>query len=141
MGQTVRGVVSQRKGAPVELVDIIVPDPGPSEVVVEVIACALCHSDLTYREGGVDDQYPFLLGHEAAGVVETAGERVTHVAPGDFVMLNWRSVCGQCRACMRGAPAAVPRQVHHRTADDAGRRHRTDPCAGRRGARRKGPGA
>ncbi len=104
MSQTVRGVISRKKGDPVELVDIVIPDPGPGEVVVDVTACGVCHTDLTYREGGINDEYPFLLGHEAAGTVESVGEGVTNVEPGDFVILNWRAVCGQCRACKRGRP-------------------------------------
>lgn len=104
MPQTVRGVISRSKKQPVELVDIIIPDPGPGEVVVDIIACGVCHTDLTYREGGINDSYPFLLGHEAAGTVEAIGPGVTHVAVGDFVVLNWRAVCGECRACKRGRP-------------------------------------
>ena len=83
---------------------INVPDPGPGEAVVAVQACGVCHTDLHYREGGINDDFPFLLGHEAAGVVEAVGEGVTDVAPGDFVVLNWRAVCGECRACSRGEP-------------------------------------
>jgi S-(hydroxymethyl)mycothiol dehydrogenase len=105
MSQTVRGVISRKKGEPVELVDIVVPDPGPGEAVVAVSACGVCHTDLHYREGGINDEYPFLLGHEAAGTVEAVGPGVTSVEPGDFVILNWRAVCGQCRACKRGRPA------------------------------------
>jgi S-(hydroxymethyl)mycothiol dehydrogenase len=104
MPQTVQGVIARAKGAPVELVDVIVPDAGPGEAVVAVQACGVCHTDLHYREGGINDDFPFLLGHEAAGVVESVGEGVTEVAPGDFVILNWRAVCGQCRACTRGKP-------------------------------------
>ncbi len=104
MSQTVRGVISRKKGDPVELVEIVIPDPGPGEVVVDVTACGVCHTDLTYREGGINDEYPFLLGHEAAGTVESVGEGVTSVEAGDFVILNWRAVCGQCRACKRGRP-------------------------------------
>ncbi|MDT5106784.1 MAG: S-(hydroxymethyl)mycothiol dehydrogenase [Mycobacterium sp.] len=104
MSQTVRGVISRSKKQPVELVDIVIPDPGPGEVVVDVTACGVCHTDLTYREGGINDEYPFLLGHEAAGTVESVGVGVTAVEPGDFVILNWRAVCGQCRACKRGRP-------------------------------------
>lgn len=104
MSQTVRGVISRSKQQPVEVVDIVVPDPGPGEVVVDIIACGVCHTDLTYREGGINDEYPFLLGHEAAGTVESVGDGVTNVEPGDFVILNWRAVCGQCRACKRGRP-------------------------------------
>jgi S-(hydroxymethyl)mycothiol dehydrogenase len=104
MSQIVRGVISRKKGEPVELVDVVVPDPGPGEVVVDITACGVCHTDWTYRTGGITDDYPFLLGHEAAGTVESVGPGVTQVAPGDFVILNWRAVCGQCRACRRGRP-------------------------------------
>ncbi|MBB5068338.1 S-(hydroxymethyl)mycothiol dehydrogenase [Saccharopolyspora gloriosae] len=100
----VRAVVATGKGAPVEVVDIRVPDPGPGEAVVRVQACGVCHTDLHYREGGINDDYPFLLGHEAAGVVEAVGDGVHDVEPGDFVVLNWRAVCGVCRACKRGRP-------------------------------------
>ncbi|MBE3001494.1 S-(hydroxymethyl)mycothiol dehydrogenase [Nocardiopsis sp. HNM0947] len=102
MSQQVRGVISRAKGAPVELTTIVIPDPGPGEAVVDIQACGVCHTDLHYREGGINDEYPFLLGHEAAGVVESVGEGVTHVRPGDYVVLNWRAVCGECRACKRG---------------------------------------
>jgi len=104
VSQKVRGVISRSKGAPVEVTDILIPDPGPGEVVVDIIACGVCHTDLTYREGGINDEFPFLLGHEAAGTVESVGDGVTNVEPGDFVILNWRAVCGQCRACKRGRP-------------------------------------
>ena len=89
---------------PVGVVDVCVPDPGPGEVLVHVQACGVCHTDLHYREGGINDDFPFLLGHEAAGVVEAVGPGVADVAPGDFVILNWRAVCGHCRACARGEP-------------------------------------
>ncbi len=104
MTTEVRGVVSTHKGAPVSTVPIIVPDPGPGEAVVEVQACGVCHTDLHYREGGINDEFPFLLGHEAAGIVASVGDGVAEVAPGDFVVLNWRAVCGNCRACRRGRP-------------------------------------
>ncbi|MEV7119396.1 S-(hydroxymethyl)mycothiol dehydrogenase [Kitasatospora griseola] len=104
MAQVVRGVIARAKGAPVEVVPIVVPDPGPGEAVVKVQACGVCHTDLHYREGGINDEFPFLLGHEAAGVVEAVGEGVDNVVPGDFVILNWRAVCGRCRSCRRGRP-------------------------------------
>ncbi|WJK38878.1 S-(hydroxymethyl)mycothiol dehydrogenase [Solwaraspora sp. WMMA2056] len=104
MGQQVRGVISRSTGIPVEVATIVVPDPGPGEAVVRIQACGVCHTDLHYREGGISDDYPFLLGHEAAGVIEQVGDGVTDVAPGDFVVLNWRAVCGTCRACLRGRP-------------------------------------
>ncbi len=104
MASEVQGVVALAKGEPVSLVTILVPEPGPGEAVVRVQACGVCHTDLHYREGGINDEFPFLLGHEAAGVVEAVGPDVTSVAPGDFVVLNWRAVCGECRACRRGRP-------------------------------------
>src|ERR1700709_1582170 len=102
--QQVQAVVARAKGEPVSIETINVPDPGPGEALVQVQACGVCHTDLHYREGGINDDFPFLLGHEAAGVVEAVGEGVTDVAPGDFVILNWRAVCGDCRACNRGEP-------------------------------------
>ncbi|MFE1299233.1 S-(hydroxymethyl)mycothiol dehydrogenase [Streptomyces sp. NPDC058731] len=104
MTHEVRAVVALKQGAPVSVETVLVPDPGPGEALVRVHACGVCHTDLHYREGGISDDFPFLLGHEAAGVVESVGEDVTEVAPGDFVILNWRAVCGRCRACRRGRP-------------------------------------
>jgi S-(hydroxymethyl)mycothiol dehydrogenase len=104
MAYEVKGVVARSKAAPVSIETILVPDPGPGEAVVDVQACGVCHTDLHYREGGINDEFPFLLGHEAAGVVSAVGDGVTNVAVGDFVILNWRAVCGQCRACLRGRP-------------------------------------
>ncbi|MDP9428547.1 MAG: S-(hydroxymethyl)mycothiol dehydrogenase [Actinomycetota bacterium] len=102
MAYEVKGVVARSKGAPVTVETVIVPDPGPGEAVVDVQACGVCATDLHYREGNINDDYPFLLGHEAAGVVSAVGEGVTNVAVGDYVVLNWRAVCGQCRACAKG---------------------------------------
>ena len=102
MVQSVRGVIARSKGAPVEMETILVPDPGPGEALVAIQACGVCHTDLHYREGAINDDFPFLLGHEAAGIVEATGPGVDEVAPGDFVIINWRAVCGQCRSCARG---------------------------------------
>ena len=104
MTHEVRGVVARAVGEPVAIETIVVPDPGPGEALVQVKACGVCHTDLHYREGGINDEFPFLLGHEAAGVVEAVGDGVTDVEPGDFVVLNWRAVCGNCRACRKGRP-------------------------------------
>lgn len=104
MPQQVRGVVARGKGQPVSIETIVIPDPGPGEAVVKIQACGVCHTDLHYREGGINDDFPFLLGHEAAGVVESVGAGVTGVAPGDYVILNWRAVCGNCRSCLKGKP-------------------------------------
>ena len=100
----VQAVIAREKGAPVTLETVVIPDPGPGEAVVRVQACGVCHTDLHYREGGISDAFPFLLGHEAAGVVDAVGPGVTSVGPGDFVVLNWRAVCGECRSCRRGRP-------------------------------------
>ncbi|MGW6936987.1 S-(hydroxymethyl)mycothiol dehydrogenase [Lentzea sp. NPDC054927] len=104
MAHAVNGVVAAGRGARVSVETILVPDPGPGEALVKVQACGVCHTDLHYREGGINDEFPFLLGHEAAGVVEAVGDGVVDLAPGDFVILNWRAVCGSCRSCLRGRP-------------------------------------
>lgn len=104
MPQHVKGVIARSAGQPVELTTIVIPDPEPGEVVVDIAACGVCHTDLSYRDGAITDEFPFLLGHEAAGTVEQVGAGVTSVSVGDFVILNWRAVCGQCRACKRGRP-------------------------------------
>ena len=100
----VTGVIARSKGAPVELTTILVPDPGKGEVLVRIKACGVCHTDLHYREGSINNDFPFLLGHEASGIIESVGEDVTSVQPGDFVILAWRAPCGSCRSCTRGYP-------------------------------------
>ncbi len=104
MANQVKGVVAGSAGAPVTLEDILVPDPGPGEALVRVQACGVCHTDLHYREGAISGEFPFLLGHEAAGVVEAIGEGVANIVPGDFVIIAWRAPCGACRSCLRGRP-------------------------------------
>lgn len=104
MVQIVRGMVAAAKGEPVTVEEVMVPDPGPGEALVDVQACGVCHTDLHYRDGAIHDGFPFLLGHEAAGIVEAVGEGVTEVEPGDFVVINWRAVCGHCRSCASGRP-------------------------------------
>ncbi len=104
MAHEVKGVIASAKGAPVSVTTVIVPDPGPGEALVAIQACGVCHTDLHYREGGIGEDFPYLLGHEAAGIVEAVGPDVTGLSAGDFVILNWRAVCGQCRACLRGRP-------------------------------------
>jgi S-(hydroxymethyl)mycothiol dehydrogenase len=104
MVREVQGVVARGVGESVSLETVLVPEPGPDEVIVRVQTCGVCHTDLHYREGGINDQFPFLLGHEAAGTVEEVGEGVTSVAVGDYVVLAWRAPCGMCRSCRRGRP-------------------------------------
>ena len=104
MAHDVTGVIAAELGAEVKVTRILVPDPGLGEALVGVQACGVCHTGLHYREGGIGADFPYLLGHEASGVVEAVGPDVTGLEPGDFVILNWRAVCGQCRACQRGRP-------------------------------------
>ncbi|AQA10322.1 S-(hydroxymethyl)mycothiol dehydrogenase [Streptomyces samsunensis] len=104
MPQEARAVVAVKKGAPVEVLPVLVPEPGAGEVLVGVQACGVCHTDLHYRDGAIGDQFPYLLGHEAAGMVEAVGPGVTGLAPGDYVVLAWRAPCGGCRSCRRGRP-------------------------------------
>ena len=104
MPNQVRGVVAGARGEPVRAQTVVVPDPGPGEALVRVQACGVCHTDLHYREGAINDDFPFLLGHEAAGTVEAVGDDVAAIAPGDFVVLAWRAPCGRCRSCLRGRP-------------------------------------
>ena len=104
MPHQVNGIVATAKGAEVSLQSILVPDPSPGEALIRVKACGVCHTDLHYREGAINDEFPFLLGHEASGTVESVGDGVNNVAPGDFVIIAWRSPCGTCRSCQRGRP-------------------------------------
>ena len=137
MASEVRGVVAKGRGEPTTLETIVVPDPGPGEAVVKVQACGVCHTDLHYREGGINDDFPFLLGHEAAGVVESVGAGVESVAPGDFVVLNWRAVCGECRSCKRGRPWYCFNTHNATPEDDPHRRHAAHPGPRDRRVRRK----
>ena len=140
--QQVKAVVARAQGEPVSIETINVPDPGPGEAVVKIQACGVCHTDLHYREGGINDEFPFLLGHEAAGIVEAVGDDVTEVAPGDFVVLNWRAVCGDCRACKRGEPwycFATHNATQKMTLADGEGRHRALARAGHRRLRREDP--
>ena len=140
MPQQVKAVVARSKGAPVTVETINVPDPGPGEAVVQVQACGVCHTDLHYREGGINDDFPFLLGHEASGIVEAVGEGVTGLEPGDFVVLNWRAVCGSCRACLRGEPwycFATFNATQKMTLEDG---TELSPALGHRRVRREDPG-
>ena len=104
MTNQVKGVIASARGEAVSVETIVVPDPGPGEALIRVQACGVCHTDLHYREGAITDEFPFLLGHEAAGTVETVGDGVTNVEPGDFVIIAWRAPCGNCRSCLRGRP-------------------------------------
>ena len=135
MAQTVRGVVAPGRGEQVSLTDVVVPDPGPGEAVVAIAACGVCHTDLHYREGAINDDFPFLLGHEAAGTVEAVGDGVTNVAAGDYVVIAWRAPCGVCRSCRRGRPWYCFDSENASPADDPDRRHAAVAGARDRGLR------
>ena len=100
----VKAVVALSQDAPVTVTTINVPDPGKGEALVKVLTCGVCQTDHHYVTGGVGQDFPYLLGHESAGIVEAVSDDVTDIAPGDLVILNWRAVCGECRACRKGQP-------------------------------------
>ena len=123
MPQQVQGVIARSKDAPVELVTVNVPDPGPGEAVVKILACGVCHTDLHYRQGGIGDDYPYLLGHEAAGTVESVGDGVNDLAPGDFVILNWRAVLRRLPGVQARPAVVLLRHLQRHPEDDPDRRH------------------
>jgi Zn-dependent alcohol dehydrogenase len=99
-----RGVVLGARDS-VALEEIQVAAPGPGEVLVRIQATGVCHSDLhVIEEDGWGHPYPILLGHEGAGTIEAVGEGVDDLAPGDRVVLAWKTACGTCSTCLRGAP-------------------------------------
>lgn len=97
-----KAAIVRQVGAPVEIVDVDVSDPGPGEVRVQMHATGVCHSDLSFQNGTLPGVLPAILGHEGAGVVTKAGAGVTSVKPGDHVILNWVPSCGSCYFCVRG---------------------------------------
>ena len=110
-----RGVVYAEPDAPPAVEELTVDPPGPREVLVRVLACGLCHSDLHVVETkGWGTRFPILLGHEGAGVVEEIGSEVTSVAPGDRVVIAWRAPCGDCPQCRRGDPRRCSSQLRAR---------------------------
>jgi S-(hydroxymethyl)mycothiol dehydrogenase len=118
-----RGVVYAEPDAVPAVEELTVDPPGPREVLVRVLACGLCHSDLHVVETkGWGTRFPILLGHEGAGVVEEVGSDVTLVAPGDRVVIAWRAPCGECPQCRRGDPRRCSSQLRakrrmHRAVD------------------------
>lgn len=95
----VRAAVLPAVGSPLEITDIELPEPGPGQVRVRLAAAGVCHSDLSLSNGTMRVPTPCVLGHEGAGTVVSVGEGVTHVAPGDGVVLNWAPSCGRCHHC------------------------------------------
>src|SRR5215203_3836000 len=102
---TARGAIARTPGAPASIEDFTIDDPGPNEVLVRILASGVCHTDLGVKSGTYGtDGFPFLLGHEGAGVIEEVGPGVTRHKPGDHVILAWRAPCGNCRFCKAGKP-------------------------------------
>jgi S-(hydroxymethyl)mycothiol dehydrogenase len=100
-----RGVIAREPGAPGVVEEFTIDAPGPGEALVRILASGVCHTDLSAKNGVFGTEgFPFLLGHEGAGIVEQVGEGVTNVAPGDHVILAWRAPCGECRFCKVGQP-------------------------------------
>ncbi|MGK5498680.1 zinc-binding dehydrogenase [Streptomyces sp. URMC 125] len=97
----VRAVVLPAPGAPLELGEIELPEPGPGRVRVRLAAAGVCHSDLSLSNGTLRQPVPAVLGHEGAGTVTAVGEGVTAVSPGQRVVLNWAPSCGACPFCAR----------------------------------------
>lgn len=101
-----KAAVLTEPGKPVEVIDIELDDPGPGEVLIRVAASGVCHTDLTIKNlNGAGMKFPIILGHEGAGYVEKVGDGVTHLKPGDPVVIAYRAACDQCPACRRGDPA------------------------------------
>jgi S-(hydroxymethyl)glutathione dehydrogenase/alcohol dehydrogenase len=98
----VRAAVLSAVGAPLEIADIDLPDPGPGQVRIRLAAAGVCHSDLSLTNGTMRVPVPAVLGHEGAGTVVAVGEEVAHISPGDSVVLNWAPSCGTCHACTLG---------------------------------------
>jgi S-(hydroxymethyl)glutathione dehydrogenase/alcohol dehydrogenase len=98
----VRAAVLPAVGAPLEIAEIDLPDPGPGQVRIRLAAAGVCHSDLSLTNGTMRVPVPAVLGHEGAGTVVAVGEGVTHVSPGASVILNWAPSCGTCHACTLG---------------------------------------
>src|SRR5918997_6538009 len=105
MAITARGVIARTPGARAEVEEFTIDDPGPNEVLVRIKASGVCHTDLGVKMGVYGSSgFPFLLGHEGAGIVEAVGLGVTSPQVGDHVILAWRAPCGQCRFCHKGHP-------------------------------------
>ncbi len=104
-----------------EIVEVDVDEPRGREVLIDVAASGLCHSDLHFLEGKYDHELPLLLGHEAAGVVRAVGDQVTTCKPGDHVVTCLSTFCGTCDMCLRGRPALCSRQGVERSANETPR--------------------
>src|SRR5919205_1432532 len=102
---TARGAIARTPGAPASIEEFTIDDPGPNEVLVRIVASGVCHTDLGVKRGTYGSSgFPFLLGHEGAGIIEAVGPGVEHRKQGDYVILAWRAPCGRGRFCRAGQP-------------------------------------
>jgi S-(hydroxymethyl)glutathione dehydrogenase / alcohol dehydrogenase len=100
----IRAVVLEETGGPLVVSELALAPPGPEEVLVRLRASGVCHSDWNAVDGTAETRCPAVLGHEGAGVVEAAGQRVARVGVGDHVALSWAPWCGACEECRRDLP-------------------------------------
>lgn len=99
----IKAAICHRFGEPLSIEEIEIADPGPGEVMVNVKACAICHSDIFYAEGAWGGGLPAVYGHEAAGIVSAVGKGVDGIAPGDRVVVTLIRSCGACHYCGQGS--------------------------------------
>jgi S-(hydroxymethyl)glutathione dehydrogenase/alcohol dehydrogenase len=128
VSQLVKAVVCRNRGAPVSVEHVELDPPQAHEVQVRLAATGVCHSDYSVLTGVLPMKLPCVLGHEGAGVVEDVGAGVTHVAPGDRVVLSWVTPCGGCFYCREGQPelcqVGARVNLHHRMPDGTSRVHK-----------------
>src|SRR3990172_5772426 len=110
----IRAAVLRHPSQPVEVEEVELDPPKAGEVLVRVAAAGVCHSDVRYADGDLGPgRWPMVLGHEGAGVVESVGQGVTHVAPGDHVPFCFVPACRACRYCLAGKPNLCETVAEH----------------------------
>ena len=102
--QTIKAAVCHEFGAPLVIEEVTLEAPKMGEVEVEIEAVAICHSDISYQQGGFGGQLPAVYGHEAAGIVTAVGEAVHGIKIGDSVCVTLIHACGHCTTCQSGRP-------------------------------------
>ena len=100
-----KAAVLYEPNTPFRIEELDLSEPGHGEVLVKIMASGVCHSDWHIIKGERNDvPLPVILGHEGAGVVDAVGPGVTHLRPGDHVILSWQTSCGLCETGQQGAP-------------------------------------
>ncbi len=107
-----RAAILEQWNTPLVVEEVELDDPKDKEVLVKLVATAVCHSDLHCIKGDLATQPPVVLGHEGAGIVEKVGKNVTDVQPGDRVVVTVAPYCGKCPACMMGVPTSCETDPH-----------------------------